>query len=191
MIRSATEGDPLRAQAPSLRELFLAFSGVAIIGFGGVLPWARRMLVEERRWLSAEEFNEVYSLAQFLPGGNILNLAVVIGQRFHGPLGSLVSVVALLAGPVAIMTLLGFLYTRYGQIAAVHDALAGVAAAAAGLILVMAAKMAEPMLRRRAVLPLAIAVVAFVAVAVAELPLFMVLAVLVPVGIGLAWRGML
>jgi chromate transporter len=185
----AAENNPLPIQAPSLRELFLAFSGVAIIGFGGVLPWARRMLVEERRWLSAEEFNEVYSLAQFLPGGNILNLAVVIGQRSHGALGSLVCVVALLAGPVAIMTLLGFLYTRFGQIAAVHDALAGVAAAAAGLILAMAAKMAEPMLRRRALLPLAMAIVAFAAVGVAELPLFMVLAVLVPLGIGLAWRG--
>ena len=187
----AADSNPLPIEAPSLRELFLAFSGVAIIGFGGVLPWARRMLVEERRWLSAEEFNEVYSLAQFLPGGNILNLAVVVGQRSHGALGSLVCVVALLAGPVAIMTLLGFLYTRYGQIAAVHDALAGVAAAAAGL---------DPgdgrQDGRADALPpcsasVAIAIVAFVAVAVAELPLFMVLAVLVPLGIGLAWRGML
>ena len=54
------------------------------MGFGGVLPWARRMLVEQRRWLTAEEFTEVLSLGQFLPGGNIVNMSVVIGQRFHG-----------------------------------------------------------------------------------------------------------
>jgi len=189
MARRDVEPDP--RQPPSLRELFLAFAGVAIIGFGGVLPWARRMLVEQRRWMSAEEFNEVYSLAQFLPGGNILNLAVVIGQRFHGPAGSLVCLVALLVGPVAVMIALGMLYVRYGEVAAVHDALAGVAAGAAGLILVMAVKMAEPLLRRRALLPLVLAGIAFVAVGLAALPLLPVLAVLVPVGIALAWRGML
>ena len=60
-------------------ELFLAFAGIAVMGFGGVLPWARRMLVEERRWVTAEEFTEVLSLGQFFPGGNIINVAVVIG----------------------------------------------------------------------------------------------------------------
>ena len=186
----AKDGSP-PLQRPSLRELFLAFAGVAIIGFGGVLPWARRMLVEQRRWMSAEEFNEVYSLAQFLPGGNILNLAVIIGQRFRGAAGSLVSVVALLIGPVAIMIGLGTLYVRYGQVEAVHDALAGVAAAAAGLILVMAARMAESLVRRRAALPLVLAGLAFAAVGLAGLPLLPVLAVLVPLGVALAWRGKL
>ncbi len=73
---------------PSLLDLFLAFAGVAVMGFGGVLPWARRMLVEERRWLTGEEFTEVLALGQFLPGGNIINVAVVVGGRFRGPLGA-------------------------------------------------------------------------------------------------------
>ena len=66
------------SSAPTLGDLFLAFAGIAIMGFGGVLPWARRMLVEERRWLTAEEFTETLSLGQFLPGGNIVNMSVVI-----------------------------------------------------------------------------------------------------------------
>ena len=173
---------------PSLATLFLAFSGVAIVGFGGVLPFARRMLVEQRKWMTAEEFNEAFSLAQFLPGGNILNLAVLIGRQFRGALGALTAVAGLLAGPVLIMILLGIAYARYGQIGAVHDALVGVAAGAAGLIVAMAAKMAEPLIRKRAVIPAVMAVLAFTSVAVAELPLIIVIAVLAPISIALAWR---
>ena len=67
--------------APSLPQLFLAFLTMSLSGFGGVLPWARRMLVEERRWMTAQEFNDAYALCQFLPGPNIVNLSVVFGSR--------------------------------------------------------------------------------------------------------------
>lgn len=180
---------PVRAGAqPSLGTLFLAFSYVSISGFGGVMPFARRMLVEQRRWLSAEEFNEAFALAQFLPGGNILNLAVLVGSRFHGALGSVLAVAGLLAGPFVIMVLLGAAYARFGQIEAVQGALSGVAAAAAGLILAMAARMAEPLLRRRAAMPLVVAALAFIGVGIAELPLVPVVAVLAPLAVALAWR---
>lgn len=181
---------PSLAPRPGLATLFLAFSGVAIVGFGGVLPFARRMLVEQRKWMSAEEFNEAFSLAQFLPGGNILNLAVLVGRQFQGALGSMVAVSGLLAAPVLIMILLGMAYARYGEIDAVHAALLGVAAAAAGLIVAMAAKMAEPLIGKRALIPAIVAVLAFASVAVAELPLIIVIAVLAPISIALAWRGL-
>ena len=190
MAPFTADGEPLETGVPSLWELFLAFSGVAISGFGGVMPFARRMLVEQRRWMDPDEFNEAYSLAQFLPGGNILNLSVVVGRRFHGAWGALAAVAGLLIGPVLVMIALGIVYARYGEIAAVHSALTGVAAAAAGLILSMAAKMAEPLIRRRALGPIGLATLTFLGSAVMELPLLLLIAVLVPVSVALAWRRM-
>jgi len=188
MIPLSTQAKPpAQTVRPGLLDIFLAFSGIAIIGFGGVLPWAQRMLVEQRRWMSRHEFTEALAIAQFLPGGNILNLSVAVGQRFRGPLGALAAVAGLLAAPVVIVTALGVLYLRYGGIAAVHDALAGVAAGAAGLILSMAAKLAGPLFRRAALVPLAFALAALIGVAIIELPLFAVLAVLAPISIAYAW----
>jgi chromate transporter len=185
---SASEQLSTGAGTPSPLDIFLAFSGIAIVGFGGVLPWARRMLVEQRRWLTADEFTEILSLGQFLPGGNIVNVSIVVGQRFRGPLGSLAAVLGLLAAPVAIVIALGGLYLRYGQHPAVHGALHGVTAAAAGLILSMAAKMAAPLFRREKVVSLAIAAATFVAVGLLGLSLPWALLVLVPISIALAWR---
>jgi chromate transporter len=174
---------------PGIVTLFLAFSAVAISGFGGVMPFARRMLVEQRRWLTPEEFNEAYSLAQFLPGGNILNLSVVVGRRFQGAPGALAAIAGLLLGPFLVMIALGAIYGRYGDLPAVSDALAGVAAGAAGLIASMAYRMAEPLVRRRALIPILIGAVGFLAVGLAELPMLPVIAVLGPLSIALAWRG--
>jgi chromate transporter len=180
--------EPSDSSPPGLADLFLGFSGIAIMGFGGVLPWARRMLVEQRGWMSGEEFTELLALCQFLPGGNIINLAVVVGQRMRGLAGALVSVAGLMAAPVAIVLVLGSLYLRYGDVAEVQNALAGIAAAAAGLILVMAAKMAEPLLRRSAGVALGFAAAAFVGVALLRFPLPAVVLVLAPLSISAAWR---
>lgn len=179
---------PDRGAYPSVWTLFLAFSAVALSGFGGVMPFARRMLVEGRRWMTPDEFNEAYALAQFLPGGNILNLSVVVGSRFRGVAGAVAAILGLLLGPFLVMVGLGVVYARYGGIDAIGTALAGVAAGAAGLIIAMAAKMAEPLLRRRALIPSLVAVVAFLAVAIAEWPLLWVVAVLAPLSVALAWR---
>ena len=190
MLQPGPDPDPHPVQRPPLTDLFIAFSGVAVVGFGGVMPFARRMLVEERRWMSADEFNEAYAVAQFLPGGNILNLAVLVGQRFHGALGSFLAVAGLLAAPFIIMVTLGAVYARYGEVDQVHDALSGLAAAAAGLIAAMAAKMAEPLIRRGAAVPILVASLAFLAVGVAELPLLPVIALLAPLSVALAWRAL-
>ena len=72
---------------PSLSELFIAFATISLSGFGGVLAWSRRMMVEERKWLTAEQFNETYALCAFLPGGNISISRSYFGARFRGPLG--------------------------------------------------------------------------------------------------------
>ena len=186
-IDPSAEHDAASAVAPSLADLFIAFTGIAVIGFGGVLPWARRMLVEQRRWLTADEFTEILSLGQFLPGGNVVNMSVVIGQRFHGVAGSIAAASGLLLGPMLIVSGLGALYLEYGQHPIVQQALAGMTAAAAGLILSMAVKMVRPLIRRDTITPLVFAVLTFIGIGVLALPLYIVFVVLVPLSIAVAW----
>lgn len=178
---------PPPAEPPPLSGIFLTFALTSLSGFGGVLPWARRMIVEQRKWLTAEGFNEVFSLSQFLPGPNIVNFSVVIGARFRGALGSLAAVTGLLAPPLAIVITLGLLYARYGEIAAVQRALAGLAAAAAGLLIATSIKMAEPIFRRPLALGPFVALAAFGAVGLMRWPLHWVLLVLAPASLALAW----
>src|SRR5271168_616616 len=85
---------------PSIAELFIAFATISLSGFGGVLAWSRRMMVEERKWLTPEQFNETYAVCAFLPGGNILNFSVIFGSRFRGPLGGLAASVGLMGPPL-------------------------------------------------------------------------------------------
>jgi chromate transporter len=174
-------------ETPTLVELFVAFAMISLQGFGGVLAWSRRMLVEERRWMTPEEFNDAYALCQFLPGPNVVNLSVVFGRRIRGPLGAVVALVGLLGPPFIIVAFIGFLYARFGEIKALQRMLAGVAAAAAGLVMGTGAKMALPLLKdRRFIAPL-VALVTFATIGVMRWPLYFVLAILVPASIALAW----
>src|SRR5581483_2539059 len=174
---------------PDLSQLFLAFAKISLSGFGGVLPWARRMMVEERRWMTAEEFNEAFSLSQFLPGPNIVNFSVVFGSRIAGPLGAALALLGLLGPPTVIVIVLAAIYARYGDLTLLQNALAGVAAAAAGLVIAVVAKMAAPVFRTpRSPAPF-VAIAAFVAIGLLRWPLLYVLAVLAPVSVALAfWR---
>ena len=171
---------------PSLAGLFTGFFSIGIMGFGGVLPWARRMMVEQRRWLSAHDFNDLLALCQFLPGPNIVNMAVAIGDRFGGLAGSFACLVGLLAAPMTIVILLGGLYGQYGQLPVVAHAFAGLASAASGLVVALAFKVATPL--RGQWLALGIAAVAFVAIAILRSPLLLTMLALAPVSIALRWR---
>ncbi len=178
------------APNPSVRELFVAFALAGLSGFGGVLPYARRMMVEQRGWMTAEEFNEAFSLAQFVPGPNVLNLAVVFGSRTNGALGAVAAAIGLLAAPIAIVMVLGALYALYGQYGAVPKILGGIAAAAAGLMIAAVARMAEPLLRRTAGPAPYVAAAVFAAFGIARLPMLWVLAAAIPLSIALTlwWR---
>ena len=178
------EAGAVEGTAPGCAELAWAFCGVGLLGFGGVLPWARRMVVEQRRWLSPPEFNDLLALCQFLPGPNVVNLSVALGARFQGARGALSALFGLLAAPVAIVTALGALYGRYASQPAVHGAFTGLAAAASGLVVATAAKIAWPI--RRELRPVLVAVVAFAALTVLRLPLLPTLLVLVPLSIHIA-----
>jgi len=173
---------------PTLFGLFLAFLAPSVVAFGGALPMVRRMLVEQRRWLTSGEFNELLAVCQFLPGPNIVNMTLVVGGRFRGVPGGLAALAGLIAAPMAIVMGLGSLYARYGGLAPVRHGFAGLAAAAAGLILATACKIAWPI--RGRMLSVGVTVAAFVAIGVAGLPLLPTMLVLVPVSIALhAWRG--
>jgi chromate transporter len=179
---SATTAPP-----PELMELFLAFAKMSLAGFGGVLVWARRAIVDQHRWMTADEFNEAFALCHFLPGPNIVNLSVVFGARFRGVPGSIAAFLGLLGPPVVIVTVLAAIYARYGQIDALQRILAGVSCAAVGLFLAVIARMTLPLLKRRDPIALTVLVVVFIAVGVARLPLPIVLLVAVPASVVVTW----
>lgn len=131
----------------------MAFSSVGLSGFGGVLPFARRMLVDQRQWMSAEEFNALLGLCQFLPGPNVVNLAVVVGKRYRGALGAIVAPLGLLAGPIVIVLLLAMLYDRYGSLPVAQGMLRGIAAVGCGLLFAMAWRMGLAIKGKFAFLP--------------------------------------
>lgn len=173
--------------APELHELFAGFLGISVMGFGGVLPWARRMIVEQRRWLTGPEFTDLLALCQFLPGPNIVNVSVALGSRFRGVPGALAALVGLLAAPMVIVIGLGGLYNQFGQDPVVRRAFAGLASAASGLVVAMACRIAWPIRARWG--PVMVACVTFTAIAVLRLPLLPTLLVLAPCSILLLRRS--
>ena len=174
---------------PSLLDLFLAFTGIAVMVSAGTPVGAAHAGRAAPR-LTAEEFTEVLSLGQFLPGGNIINVAVVIGGRLGGPLGSIATVAGLMTAPMIVVIMAGALYLRYQHLPSVHGALSGMAAAAIGLIVSMGVKMVEPFVAKRAPVPLLFALLTFVAVGLFRVPFHRAVLVLAPLGIAAAWRGL-
>lgn len=155
--------------AVSLAALFFGFSKIGLSGFGGVLPFARHYLVETSGWMSAEEFNQQLGLCQFLPGPNVVNLAVVIGRRHGGLAGACLAPVGLLAGPVAVVLLLALLYDAWGTLPQAQAMLRGIAGAGVGLLFAMAWRMTMAVKRKAVFLPFTVLV--FVAIALLRWPL--------------------
>jgi len=171
---------------PNCRELFIGFFILGLTGFGGVLPMARRMIVEKKRWLSGDEFTELLGLCQFLPGGNIINLSVALGNEFQGLRGALAAILGLICAPTAIVVGLGLVYARYQNDVVVEHLFAGLAAGAAGLLLSTGFKMLLPLKGKW--LQLAIVILGVIAIAVLRLPMLAVMLVLAPISILLFWR---
>jgi chromate transporter len=160
---------------------------MGLSGFGGVTPWARRMLVEERQWLTDREFTETFGLCQFLPGSNVCNAAVVIGSRFYGAAGAWLALVGLMLVPVSSALALGLLYHLFGHIQAVQHATLAISTAAAGLIISTALKMARK--QPQNIRLYALLVVTFLSVGMVRWPLLGVLFLMGPAGIGWEWRA--
>ena len=127
------DGTTLRRPA-SCGALFLAFTRLALQGFGGVLAIVQRELVERRRWLTREEFVEDWAVAQVLPGPNVVNLSLMLGDRFFGLRGALVAMAGILTFPLLGVLLLATLYASVQTLPVAQGALRGMGAVAAGLI---------------------------------------------------------
>jgi chromate transporter len=173
----------------SLAELFLAFNRMSLQGFGGVLPVAQRELVERQQWLTREQFVEVLSVSQVLPGPNVVNMALMIGDRHFGLRGAFVAVAGMLAVPLVIVLVLAALYAQFSDHAVVSGALRGMGAVAAGLVISTALKLSTTLRKSALGIPAstAIAALTFVAIAVMRWPMVWVLMGLGPVAIALAW----
>ncbi len=160
----------------SKAELFLGFLKIGLLGFGGIAPWARHIIVEERRWLTDKEFAEVLGVGQVLPGPNVMNASIIIGSRFQGLPGALLCLLGQMAMPMVIVVGLAVIYEHLASIPEVHAGLIGAAAASAGLVLGTALKM----IRNIKPTPVTLGIVAlgFASIAVFRWPL-------VPVVVGL------
>ena len=187
MQDSPTEPSGASRSALSLTELFLGFAKISVSGFGMILPWARRLIVEEKKWMTAEEFNETFALAQFLPGPNVVNLSVVFGSRIGGAAGAAVALLGLIGPPALIATGLSALYAVYGDVEILRRILTGIATAAIGLMIAVILKMAEPLLRKWLAPAPFVMAATFLAIGVARWPLVWTLLVLAPASIALAW----
>jgi chromate transporter len=172
---------------PSLTALFIAFAKMSLAGFGGVLVWARRGIVDQHKWMTAEEFNEAYALCHFLPGPNIVNFTMVFGSRFRGITGGVAAFAGLVGPPVVVMTILGVLYQRFGEIEVLRRILAGVSCAAVGLLIAVVFRMMMPLIRKRDVVGLVVLAAVFVAIGLLRLPLPAVLLVAIPISIAITF----
>lgn len=167
----------------SAAAVFLGFLSIGARAFGGVLPWAHRVIVEERCWLSPREFAETLALCQLLPGPNVGNLAIVLGRRWFGLRGAIAAYGGLMALPFVGVLALAVLYTHWAAHPAVQTALTGTGVAAGGLFLGTAFRMGRGRLRSPAAL--AVATGSFVAAGPLALPVPLVLLG----ALALAWLG--
>jgi chromate transporter len=179
-------------------DLFIAFSQLSLAGFGGVMPFAYRDLVERRKWIDAREFAGLLAIAQVMPGPTICNLSVMYGQRIAGLAGATAALSGLVLGPMFLVIGLAVLWTRYGAIPAVNEALGGMSAIAIGLIAGTGVKMGIGLFKREArrdgphasywrVIQAGLCVLAFVGVGVMRWPLVEVVVGLAPIAIAIAW----
>lgn len=161
---------------------------VGITGFGGVLPVFVHEVVRKRGWLDYEEFTELLAVCQVLPGPNIVNMSMVLGMRVRGLSGAFVSVLGLLLLPVILVLALGSLYAGFSHLPAVEGAVRAIAAAAAGLLIAITARLFWP--QRANPVAIGIGLLVLAGIAWLRLPLFWVLLALGPISVWLTWFRM-
>src|SRR5687768_17297916 len=172
------------ARPRSLTDLFVSFTLLALQGFGGVLAVVQRELVEKKRWMTREEFIEEWSVAQIMPGPNVINLSIVLGARYFGLRGALVALAGMLTFPLLVVLALALVYAEFASSPYMTGALRGMGAVAAGLITATGLKLL-PALKKNvmgAAVCAILGVLAFVTIALFKLPLAWVLLVLGGIG---------
>jgi chromate transporter len=168
----------------SLGALFREFLKVSLFGFGGGIVWAHRITVKQQRWLSEAEFADIISFCQFMPGPNIIGIAICVGAKLRGLNGAIAAFSGFTLIPIAVGFWLGVLYLEHTHIPLFQNILGGVSAAAAGLLIATGLRL----LLRHRTRPIALlfAALAFAGMVIANLPLLVVLLGLTPLSIAAA-----
>ena len=171
-------------QRVMLAALFTEFLKVSLCSFGGGLVWARRSVVDQRHWMSEHEFADTLSLIQFLPGPNVIGIAVCVGAKRRGAAGALAALSGFVVIPCAMGFALGALYLQSAKLPVVQNILGGVSAVAAGLLIATGVRLLIPHLGR----PVAVlfAALAFAGIVFTKAPLLVVLLGLAPLSIAVA-----
>lgn len=172
---------------PSLMAMTLGFTTMTMQGVGGVLVFARRYIVERARWMTAHEFDEAFAFSQLLPGPNIVNFAVMYGQRHYGVVGAVMAFMGILVPPVALVMVIAAAFAQFGDVELLRRILNGTAVTAAGLLLSVVLKMSAPLAKQRSIRAGIIVAGIFVAIVVFRVPLPVVLLVALPASVGMAW----
>ena len=172
-----------------LRSIFGVFFMIGASSFGGgLIAWIHRETVIKRNWLTEEQFQPGMALGQVLPGANVTNLAVYVGQFLRGPLGAAIALTAVLTGPFFLCIALASVYADLIRIPGFHAAMDGIAAAAIGMILRLGMMGGRHSCRKLS--PVLMAFAVFAAIGLLKWPMLPVVAVLAPLSVALAWlRG--
>lgn len=196
-MEQATSQEPVNQSPPparphSLLDLYCSFTVLALQGFGGVLAIVQREIVERKRWLTLDEFIEDWAVAQIMPGPNVVNLSMMIGNRHFGLAGALTALAGMLSLPLIIVLILVGVYAPYAQLSGVSGALRGMGAVTVGLIAATALKMLPALKKHPFGLPLSLSftVSCFIAIALLRWPLAWVLAGLGGIACVLCYRSL-
>ena len=170
-----------------LHDLFFGFLEIGLFGFGGVGAIARYVIVDKKRWLTGPDYLAILAVGQVLPGGNVINTSIMLGDRYRGIVGAIVALTGLMAAPLMILTGLAILYDHFSGSAIFQAGAAGGGAAAAGLVLGTGLRLGRDL--KPTPFNIAIALVGILALAVFRIPLPIIVSILLPVSLGLSfWR---
>ena len=165
-------------------ELCIGFLLVGLLGFGGLSASGYYVIVDRNRWLNRQDYVELFGICSVLPGGNVLNASVVLGDRYQGPLGSVLALSSLMLAPLAILMMISVLYDQFSYLPDVKAAAAGGASAVAGMTIGAAAKMAHGL--HRGWISAIAALATFAAIAIFRLPLAAVILIVAPLAVFIA-----
>ena len=181
---------PERPRPVSRADLFWSLTWLALQGFGGVLAVVQHELVDKKKWLTREEFLEDWAVAQVMPGPNVVNLGLMMGDRYFGWTGALAAMAGLLLFPLIIVLLMACLFAGVADTTQAQGALRGMSAVAAGLIAGTGLKLIPALKTNVLGIPFSLitAVAVFIAIALLRLPLVWVLLVMGLVAYDLAYR---
>ena len=182
----------VRPKPHSPSDLFWSMTWLALQGFGGVLAVVQRVLVDEKGWLTNEEFVEDWAVAQVLPGPNVVNLALMIGDRYFGLRGGLAALAGILTFPLLVVLVIAALFASVADLPMAQGALKGMGAVSAGLIAAVGLRLITALKVNvmSASVCIALAAITFIAIAVLRIPLVWVLLGLGSVATFWAYRQM-